>query len=72
MYKSEAEAKIFCNLKKNCLGIQIWGDETSEKWYSHCLFPNRLVPKSQKFGRYAGMLLRKAIPGKNYYAKRIH
>ena len=72
MYKTEAEAKISCSLKKNCLGILIWDDETTDNWYSHCLFPNRLIPKSPKFYRYAGMLLRKAIPGKNYNPKLIH
>ena len=63
MYKTEAEAKIFCNLNKKCLGILLWVDSNSKMWFSHCLSPNRLIPKSPKFDRYAGTLIRKTIPG---------
>ena len=71
VYKTEAEAKISCSLKKNCQGILIWDDETSDNWYSHCLFPNRLIRKIPNFHRYAGMLQKKTVPGKNHNVKRI-
>ena len=64
MYKTETEAKIFCSLNKKCLGILLWVDSNSKKWFSHCLFPNMLISKSPKFDRYAGTLIRKKIPGK--------
>ena len=70
MYKTEAEAKIFCNLNKKCMGILLWDDlntdeAKSRNWFSHCLFPNRLILKDQKMERYMGLLIRKEVPGKS-------
>ena len=69
MYKSEAEARTFCNLNKKCLGILVWddsnvGEAKSEKLFSHCLFPNRLILNDGKWDRYKGTHIRKEVPGK--------